>query len=170
MTFFGKIFHWIGQLFTSAKKEWLQVAVLTTKTVKDILNSPVTDIVAAMIPGKSDDVAIAFLRKIVPQILAKELAIMELTDASTEAEIEQAMRDIVAAFTKLSDDDKAELYTKLAAKIYMFTMREASGDKVSFGEAAALVESAYQTWLKAKENDDLAQTDLVGGRPDDRNP
>jgi len=150
MTFFGKIFSWIGKLFKNAKKEWLQVAVKVTQQFQVAINSPIVDILTAIIPSDADDAVVRILRKELPLILAKELAIVSLTEATTEADVKNAMDKIVLYFGKLSDEEKAQLYTSMSAKIYIVLQKVLEGKKVTFGEAASLAESAYQTWIKNK--------------------
>ena len=150
-TFFGKLFGWIGDIFHDADKNLLQAAVKITEIVKSALNSHVADFATSLTSTKIDDKLLAIAREKITFILAKEMLVLNASKPATEDEAQDLAKKIIDGFGVLSDDDKAELYTKLAAKLYIF-FKEHEGKKVTFGEAAALAESAYQTWIKFKED------------------
>lgn len=153
-TFFGKIFGWIGDIFQKANKAFLQAAVEVTSKIKDALNLGVVDLITSVIPGTLDDKVVAFLRQKLPVLLAKELLLQNVGTPATEEEAQALAKNLIEGFGVLTDEDKEQFYTTIAAKIYIFLKAHEKGEKVTFGEAAALVESAYKSWLQLKENDD----------------
>lgn len=150
-TFFGKLFGWIGDIFHSANQSFLEIAVTITQAVKDALNSNLVDFLTKVIPGDVDDKIVAILREKVPILLADELMIQAAGVPATEEEAQALATKLLESFGGLKDDQKEEFYTKVAAKIYIFLQAHKNGERVTFGQAAALVESAYQSWLKSKE-------------------
>lgn len=152
-TFFGKIFGWIGDIFHDANKDLLKAAVKITEVVKTALNSHAADFITSLTSTQIDDKLLAIAREKVNFILAKELLVLNAGTPQTEDEAQDLAKKIIDGFGILNDADKAELYTKLSAKLYIF-FKEHEGQKVTFGQAAALAESAYQTWIKYKEDSD----------------
>lgn len=150
-TFFGKIFGWIGDLFHSANEGFLKAAITVTEAVKNALNSGIVDFLTAIIPGDVDNKLVKILRAKVPVLLADELLIQGITDGSTEEEIQALAAKVVDSFGGLSEAKKEKLYTSLAAQIYIFLKKHQDKHHVTFGEAAALVESGYRSWLESKE-------------------
>lgn len=150
-TFFGILFGWIGDLFHSANEGFLKAAVTITQAIKDALNSGVINFLTSIIPGDLDNKIVEILRKQVPILLADELLIQGINDASTEADIQALAVKVVDSFGGLSDARKEKFYTSVAAQIYIFLKQHEDGHHITFGEAASLVESAYRSWLSAKD-------------------
>lgn len=158
-TFFGKIFggFWdtVKSVFKKADHTLLEIAIKVTNTVKDALNSGFVDIITKLIPGDIDNKFVDLLKLEVPKILAAELLLKALPEATTETDAQAIGKQLLDAFGGLSDTDKEEFYTSVAAKIFIFINAHKNGEKVTFGQAAQLVEGAYQEWLvlQSKEND-----------------
>lgn len=153
-TFFGKIFGWIGDLFHDANQSFLETAVTVTQTIKNVLSSPVVDIITGLIPSNVDNSIVSILRDKLPLIIADELLLRQFTSMPADEASAQAMaKKLVDSFGGLSDEKKEEFYTSVAAKIYILLQQAKSGVKVTFGQAAALVESAYQAWLASNIKD-----------------
>jgi hypothetical protein len=154
-TFLGKIFgsawDWVKEKLAKADDKLLDVAIHITNLVKDALNSGVVDIITAAIPGTLDDKLVAIVREKIPLILSKELLLKAVGTPATEEEAKALTEELLAGFGVLSDADKAEFYTTVAAKVYMFLHEHEHGEKVTFGEAASLAEDMYQAWLKSQK-------------------
>jgi len=150
-TFFGKLFGWIGDLFHNANHTFLQTAIDVTQAVKDGLNSGIVDLVTGLIPGNIDNEIVTILRKNLPIILADEMLLQGINENSTEADVQALAKKIVDSFGGFSTDRKEEFYTSVAAKIYKLLKQVKDGQKVTFGEAASLAESMYQSWLQSQQ-------------------
>lgn len=153
-SFFSKLFAfkfaWFGKLFHDAHKPFLQAAIEVTNVVKGALNSGVVDLVTGLIPGNLDNDIADILKKEVPILLADELLIQAAGYPATEAEAHDLGVKLMDSFGKLSDTHKEQLYTSVAAQIYIFLQAHVHGEKVTFGQAATLAESFYQDWLNSK--------------------
>lgn len=154
-TLMGKIFGtaWdaIKSVFTAADKTLLKLAISITNAVKDALNSGITDFITKLIPGDLDDKIVEILRAKLPVLLADELLIEAAGEITTEEQARELGIKLVDSFGGLSDEKKERLYTSLAAEIYIFLQKHAHGEKVTFGEGAALAESMYRSWLESKD-------------------
>lgn len=144
---------WIENIFENAQKDLLKAAVIVTQYIKPILDSPVSSVVLSIadavtksqIPTEiADDV-----KKAIPVFLAEETLLTSITPDMTEQQVNDIMEKMVQQWPNISDQKKAEIYTTLSAKIYILIIQLSKGEKITFGEAASLVESAYKTWLNA---------------------
>lgn len=145
-TFFGKLFGWVGDLLHNANKDYLQAAVDVTNAVKNFVNSGVATVLTAIIPTTIDDTIVATLKDKLPIILADELALQGLKADTTEEEAKATAQKILDSFGGLPDAKKEEFFTSIAARIYVEVQAIKAGTKVTFGEAALLVESFYQQY------------------------
>ncbi len=152
-TFFGKIFGWIGDLFHGANENFLKAAVDITQKVKEGLNSGAADLITSLIPGNIDNKIVEILKDKLPILLADELMIQSAGTPATEADAQALAKKLVDSFNGLPDEKKEKFYTSVAAEIYIFLQKHSSGEKVTFGEAAAMAESAYRSWLQLKQDD-----------------
>lgn len=154
LTFFGKTFGWlwdqIKTAFTAGDGHFLEVAINFTNRVKDALNSKAVDFITSLIPGDLDDKIVEILKAQVPIILADELMVQAAGAPATEEEGQALAAKLVDSFGGLSDINKEKFYTSIAAKIYIFLHDHAHGEKVTFGQAARFVETAYEAWLASK--------------------
>lgn len=144
---------WIENIFENAQKDLLKAAVIVTQYIKPILDSPVSSVVLSIadavtksqIPTEiADDV-----KKAIPVFLAEETLLTSITPDMTEQQVNDIMEKMVQQWPNIPDQKKAEIYTTLSAKIYILIIQLSKGEKITFGEAASLVESAYKTWLNA---------------------
>lgn len=143
-------FVWIGKLFKSANKHLLQVAIDVTNTVKAALNSGVVDIITGLIPGTVDNNIVALLRAQLPVILADELLLQSAPSITTQPEAQDLAKKLVDSFGLMSDTDKEQLYTSVAARIFIFLQAHKNEQKITFGQGAALVEGFYEDWKAAQ--------------------
>ena len=152
--FFSKLFAfkfaWFGKLFHNANHPFLQTAIDVTNAVKNALNSGFVDIATMVIPGSIDDKIVATLRQQVSILLADEMLIQSSGSPATEQEAEDLSKKLIDSFGLMTDIKKEELYTSVAARIYIFLQNHEHGEKVTFGEGATLVEGFYQDWLESK--------------------
>lgn len=153
MGFFSRIFQWIEQLFENAEKDLLKASVLITQDIKPILDSPVTDVLAsiadAVTKSQLPTEILGDVKKAIPVFLAETTLLTSITPDMSEDQIKAILDKMVSEWPNVSVEKKGELFTSLTAKIFMLASQLAKGQKVTFGEAASLVESAYQTWVNA---------------------
>lgn len=143
-------FHWIGNLFHNAHKPFLQAAIDITNAVKNGLNSGLIDFAVNVIPGTVDNTIVDILRKEVPIILADEMLVQAAGAPATEEDAKALATKLIDSFGAMSDQKKEQLYTSVAAQIYIFLQQHSNGQKVTFGQAATLAEGFYQDWLASK--------------------
>lgn len=145
-TFFGRlIYHLFGG------KPFLQAAIDITNVVKTALNSGLVDLITNIIPGTVDNSIVAVLRQQVPILLADELMVQAAGAPATEAEAQALSVKLIDSFGKLSDAKKEELYSTVAAQIFIFLKAHDSGEKITFGEAVTAAEGFYQDWLASQQ-------------------
>lgn len=155
-TFFGKT---IGVAFDAVrkviknlfgKKGLLEAAVVVTNSVKVALENPITELLVSISPTGIDDKLLKIANEWVPKILAEELLLQKINEVETEEEVKEIFIKIINTFGTLTDQDKEQLYTTLAAKLYIVYEQVREGKKVTFGQAAKLVEEAFQAWKTYK--------------------
>ncbi len=155
-TFFGKVFGslWdiIKKPFDNANHHFLEIAINVTNAVKDALNSGFINTITALIPGGLDDTIVAILKEKLPILLADELLIQAAGTPTTEVDAETLAKQLVDSFGGLPPEKREKFFTSLAAQIYIFLQAHEHGEKVTFGEAAAFVETAYKAYLQSKES------------------
>jgi hypothetical protein len=148
--FFSKLFAfkfaWFGKLIHDAHKPFLQLAIDTTNTLKTGLNSGLLDLAVSLTPTDVDNEVLAALRKEIPVILADEMLVQSTGYPATEQAAQDLAKKLVDSFGLMKDEKKEELYTSVAAQVYIFLQSHAHGEKVTFGQAASLAESFYEDW------------------------
>jgi hypothetical protein len=145
-TFFGRlIYHIFGG------KPFLQAAIDITNVIKTGLNSGLIDLITGLIPGTVDNNLIAILRDKVPILLADELMVQAAGTPATEEEAQALAVKLIDSFGKLTSAKKEELYSKVAAQIFIFLKAHDNGEKVTFGEAVSAAEGFYQDWLASQQ-------------------
>lgn len=80
MSFLKKLWNSIANLFKGLRiksKVWVHLAVTVVQKLKDITDSPVPDVIAAIIPGEADDRVKDKIREWVPKVLL-QLNMMEV--------------------------------------------------------------------------------------------
>jgi hypothetical protein len=142
----------VSSLFGKNNKNLLQAVILVTNSVKTVLESPVTGLVVEVTPTGVDDKLLAIANEWVPKILAEELLLQQINTVETEAEVKEIFIKAINTFGKLTDQDREQLYTTLAAKLYIIYNQVQEGKKVTFGQAATLVEEAFQAWVAYKNS------------------
>lgn len=149
---FGSIWDFIKAPFENANHNLLEILVTVTNKVKDALNSGAVDFLTSVIPTDIDDKLVALIRGKLPKIVATEILLKSFDDTDmTEEESKETAQKILDVWGGLNDADKAEFYTTLGSKLYIFIQEHQHGEKVTFGEAAAFIESAWKAWQKSQE-------------------
>lgn len=142
--FLHNLWQSIKHLFDKVEEEVKQevvVAITVVQQVKAIIDSPVADVVTALIPGEVDDEIKAKLREWLPKIL------LELNLVQSIAHIENIndqLNAILAQLKLASDDAKNAFYHSLASLI----LQKISDGKLSWSDAVAIAEYYYQNHVK----------------------
>jgi hypothetical protein len=145
---FTDFIHVIVDLFHKANKEFIDSAITITNTVKTLLSSPVTDWAVQLTSTPVDDKILAWARVKLPLILAAELGFKDLNADSSAEAVQAFMVQAIGIFGGLSDAQKEELWTSIAAQIYKQLEADLADKTISFGEAASLIETGWKAWQK----------------------
>lgn len=134
----------IQSLFEKVEQEVQKdvvVAITVVQRIKVVIDSPVADIVTALIPGDADDRVKDLLRQWLPRIL------LELSMVQSVANIEDENAQLQAILEKLklsSDEAKNAFYHSLASLI----LEKLSDGKLSWTDAVAIAEYYYVNHVK----------------------
>lgn len=156
-TFFGKIF---GSAWDSIKsvfqKQWdaadhnlLEFAIKVTNVLKIACQSGTATFLTDLTKTDLDNEALAIANKWLPVVLADEIMLQGINSASSQEDVQAAFGKVLDSFGKFTSDQKEKFYTSVAAQIYKVAVEVKSGQKITFGEAAKLVESAFEQWLQS---------------------
>lgn len=151
-TFFGKIFgsawdsikSFFNKIFEEANHDFLEASILITQGLKVALQTGAVKDFVSLTPTKIDDDLLNIANENLPKILASEILLKSLNPDNSDADNQAVIKKIVDTFGGLSDAGREELFTHIAAKIYVLFQQIKSGKKVTFGQAALLVESAWE--------------------------
>lgn len=156
-TFFGKLLHgefesafgdlkrWLKDIWENANHDVIDLAITLTDLTKTVLNNKAVDQFITFTKSTVDNDMAQFLRSNVVTISADLLLIKGVEESTNEEELQKVAQQIVNSFGGLSDEQKEVFYTSLAAKLYIVYQKVKAGEKVTFGEAAALVEGAFKS-------------------------
>jgi hypothetical protein len=142
--FLRHLWHSIKNLFDKVEaevKKDVVVAITVVQQIKSVVDSPVADVITAMIPGELDDQIKQQLRVLLPKL------ILELTLVQSVANIEDENAQLQAILDKLKlsgDDAKNAFYHSLASLI----LQKLSDGKLSWTDAVAISEYYYQNHVK----------------------
>ncbi len=117
MSFFSKIFDFLKSLFINVDnwvKNHIQPSIKFVENLKGILESPVADIVTALIPGDVDDKIRAFLLANCGKAL-NALAITQ--DIANEPDPVQAIIKLLQYLKTATPAMKAAIYKQLASEM-----------------------------------------------------
>jgi hypothetical protein len=142
--FLNHLWQSIKNLFDKVEKEVKKdvvVAITVVQLVKSVVDSPVADLITAMIPSEVDDYIKNKLRELLPKL------ILELGMVQSVANIEDENAQLQAILEKLKlsgDDAKNAFYHSLASLI----LQKLSDGKLSWTDAVAIAEYYYQNHVK----------------------
>lgn len=134
------LFRWLDALFNKVKKLAIKFVTPSVEIVEAIdraVNSSVTPLITALIPGHWDDIIVAKVKTALPQVL-KVLKISEEC-----LKLEAADEIIACAIKNLKTYDKdgrAANYHNIAALLSVYI----SDHKITWREAVHLAEEIYQ--------------------------
>ena len=154
-TFFGKT---IGTVWDSIsgffKKQWddadhnaLEAVIKITNVLKIACQSQTATFLTDLTKTDLDNEALAIANKWLPVVLADELMLQGINSASTQDEVQAVFGKVLDSFGKFTSDQKEKFYTSVAATMYKVYQEIKSGQKITFGQAASLVEKAFEEWI-----------------------
>lgn len=163
---FSNVWTWVKHAFDFLKKDADKVAIAITQDVNLALNSGLVDaLVKALEPvtGHLPAEVIAYLKPIVPKVLAAELSLQGLPDNPTADELKAFADQVMEAFAKADLYKKTKVYTTVAADLYNGIQEAIKEDgKLSFFEIVNLVQKAFDTWsLQKVQNPDTTSMDAL---------
>lgn len=155
MSIFVKAIHWIAGIFSKAKDELAKAAVFIVRDIQPVLFSPTADVLAGILDAITKttlpETVLETLRKDVPIFLTAEGVINSLNANSTEDEVKAALNKLLSYFPSLNGDQRAQMWTTLAANIYMALHNASNGKPITFAEAVIIIEEAYQSYIATKK-------------------
>lgn len=150
--FLKPIGAWFAKAFKTIKTDGAKIAVAITEGLQEALKSGVVAAIADLVSGIFPNVKnlpqeiVTDLEKLIPKILAVELAIQGLPDSPTQQDVLDFEKRVLAAFNVT--DDKSKLYSVLASQIYGIIQSHVGAGPYTFAELVNDVEKAYQLYLQ----------------------
>lgn len=120
------------------------LAVLVTDRLKIIVESDTAAVVADLIPGKMDDVALATLRQVLPVVTKKLAVIFGALQANSKNA--DAVEVVIAKLRTLAPSMRGAFYLAFSAELNAAL----SDGKISLAEAAALAQMVYAEMREAR--------------------
>lgn len=154
MKFFAKLWAWLKSLWMSLDKKVEKLVPVATnivqglkKAVEDEQVLSVLEVIKFYIPGDTDDkiidTAVKLIRKYAPKIALQ----LEIINSITGIEdVNEQMLAVVEALKYADPDKKSDYWHRLASEI----LKALADDKLTLGEAGALVEFHYTNYIKQK--------------------
>lgn len=139
-----KFWSWLKKLFSGAEKlikKYITPSVTVVENFKIIIDSPVTDILTAIIPGWFDDMLKDKLRKLLPIVLIDLGIAKNCANAGTP---EAVMQCAATALQKLTNDAKNLAYHNIAILLAKYL----ADGKLSTRELIHLTEETYNQLFK----------------------
>lgn len=143
-TFLHNLWQSIKHLFDKVEEEVKKevvVAIAIVQQIKVIVDSPVADVVTALIPGTVDDQIKEKLREWLPKILLELGMIQSIANMTN---VNDQLNAILAKLKLSSDDTKNAFYHSLASLI----LTKISDGKLTWSDAVAIAEYYYQNHVK----------------------
>lgn len=139
-----KLWSGIKKLISGLDKEakkLLPIAIAVGENIKKVIDSPVADVLTALIPGNVDDVIKLKLRGFLPKLLLE----LHMVEAIANIEDENERLNAILAKIKLSSDDANNVfYHGLSALI----IEKLSDGDFSFSDAVVVSEYWYTHFTK----------------------
>lgn len=146
ISFIKKLWAQIEALFQhipSELKSAIALGVNITENIKKLVDSPVTDVLTAIIPGDADDAVVAALRAALPQILTQLKLTGQCMNTATD---DQAITTCgIQTLQNLSGDVKNSFLHSLS----ILLAQVAADGKLTWQDGVYLLEWYYQKKYKA---------------------
>lgn len=138
-----KLWRFLTGLFNKTKvfvEKYAKPSVQLVENLKVVINSPVADVITAIIPGNLDDITKEAMRKALPIVL-QDLKIAQDCIGDTPEVIAQKALAAMAAYSK---GDKQKAYTDIAAKLADYISND---HKLDWGEISSLIVYTYKEFF-----------------------
>ena len=145
-SFITKIWSAIRSLFTSFPEELksaVQIGITVTENIKHFIDSPVADLLTAIIPGSVDDKIKNALRTSVPVILTN----LRLANNCGDLKDPQ---EIITCAIKVLQSLEEETQNAFFHSIAVLVGRVAADGKLSWSDGVCILEWYYQREYKIK--------------------
>jgi hypothetical protein len=139
-----KIWNQIQNLFTGVPKEIktaIHIGVLVTEHIKSFIDSPIADILTAIIPGDLDDKIKLLLRAKLPEILSELKLVENCTDLTNPDEITKCALQTLKG---INENVKSAFLHNLSVLI----AQVAADGKLTWSDGVYLSEWYYQYKFK----------------------
>lgn len=147
MKFLNKIGSFLKKVFTGAY-DILQdkgyIAVLVTNNLKKIIESPVMDIITAVIPGDIDSLIVSKLRVILPKVAFKVASVHGVI--STHERPSVALKILFEHLGTLSKDQQTKFWIDFAAELN-YNLEDGT---LSIQESVKRTQDLYNKFFKNK--------------------
>lgn len=147
---------WLKKEFTAVKEvivvKIVPLAVTIVEAIKTAEANGILTVVANVLSSITDNISVevnTFINAQIPNVLAALLAIEGLPANPTEAQIEAFENSIVTAIGGKSALAKSQLWTELAAQLYILIegQLQTSGGTLTYAQIVADVEAGYTQYL-----------------------
>lgn len=134
------VWMWVtGKYKNLTSDDNIDAAITAVNTIKGLAYSGIADWLVSLTGNGIDDKILAVIKDRTPKALAALMLLKTIPSSPTQVQIE----GLISNFLKLINDDVADrqrLLTSLAAEILVAL----EDNKLTFGEAAAIIEKYYQ--------------------------
>lgn len=148
MTIAGKIIRFISGLFKGLSKETKRlapIAIAIVQAVKSVMDSPVDDIILAIIkksiPGNADDILIDKITATIKEWLPKILVKLSMAEAIAAIEDPNEQLKAVLDKFKFADDETRNLFYH---NFCFLIMQKLSDGKIDWSTSILAAEVAYK--------------------------
>lgn len=146
----------ITKLFKKAKDDLAKATVFIVNNIQPVLFSQtahtLASILDAVVSSQLPTEILDEVKKWLPVFLTAEGIVTTLTPDSTEDEVKAALDKFLQLFPNLTAAQRAQYWTTLAAQVYALIHELSTGEKITFGEAARIVETAYEAYIQTKNS------------------
>lgn len=139
------IYSYLKELSEKAKNVYTKKAVDITTVIKDFLNNPALDVITLFTKTTADEKVLMVARSVINKVVAQLVNIADLPPDASEEQLKQFLLQAAERWHLIKDEDKAEFYTGLAAKLKVQFSKVFEDGRLTFGEAVSIVETFYKT-------------------------
>lgn len=160
MSFLKKLWNGIRKLFAGLRlksKVWVKLAVGVVQGLKVIMDSPVPDVVAAIIPGDADDKVKDKIRLWIPKIMLE----LNMIEAIAGIEDVNEQLNAILAKIKLSSKETRNIFWHGLGSLLI---EKFSDGKFSWADAVAVSQYYYDNILDT--DDDVKDDEIAAALTD----
>lgn len=147
MKFLTKIGSFLKKVFTGAfdiLQDKGYIAVLVTNNLKKLIESPVMDIITAVIPGDIDSLIVSKLRVVIPKVAFKVATVHGVI--SNHERPSAALKILFDHLRTLSKDEQTRFWIDFAAELNI----NLENGTLSIQESVKRTQDLYKKFFKSK--------------------